>query len=52
MAEENKESVKKPTQRKTQSKPKVEEPTVDMNAMALQMQQMMQAKKRLKQKQH
>jgi hypothetical protein len=42
MAEENKEPVKKPTQRKTQSKPKVEEPTVDMNAMALQMQQMMQ----------
>ena len=42
MAEENKESVKKPTQRKAQSKPKVEEPTVDMNAMALQMQQMMQ----------
>ncbi len=42
MAEENKEPVKKPTQRKSQPKPKVEEPTVDMNAMALQMQQMMQ----------
>lgn len=42
MAEENKETVKKPAQRKSQPKPKAEQPTVDMNAMALQMQQMME----------